>query len=208
MITKNKPSLPGKQQRVDERRDQIIAAARICFRQHGFHGAGMAEIASLSRLSVGQIYRYFTNKEAIIEEIVHRIVKHRVRFMLDNDNDLDRITGYLASESLWGGGEEQINQALMLEVSAEATRNPRIAQILIDADAIVFRQGCTMLLRIYPEMNHDEAATLAELLAVLSEGTMLRILTRQRQNKHEGLQQLYRQIFTKVFPARMQTGSD
>jgi len=52
-------------------------------------------------------------------------------------------------------------------------------------------------------MSHDDAATLAELFAVLSEGTMLRILTQQRQVKPEGLQRLFRLIFSKVFPARM-----
>lgn len=208
MTTPKKPPLPGKQRRINERRDQIIAAARLCFRQHGFHGSGMAEIAQLSRLSVGQIYRCFTNKEAIIEEIVHRIVSHRMRLMLDNNNDLDRVADDLAGNRLWGDGEEEesINQALMLEVSAEATRNPRIAQILIDEDAVLFKQGCTMLQQAYPDMNQDEAATLAELLAVLCEGTMLRILTRQRHLKPEGLQQLYRMIFSQAFPARMQTG--
>jgi AcrR family transcriptional regulator len=191
---------------MEERRDQIVAAARLCFRQHGFHGSGMAEIAQLSRLSVGQIYRCFINKEAIIEEIVHRIVTHRARLMLDNNNDLDRIADDLAGDNLWGDGEEEIiNQALMLEVSAEATRNPRIAQILIDVDAVLFQQGCTMLQQAYPGMNQDEAATLAELLAVLCEGTMLRILTRQRQIKPEGLQRLYRIIFAQAFPARIQT---
>jgi len=204
MTIQKKPTLPGKLQRIEERRDHIIAAARLCFRQHGFHGSGMAEIAELSQLSVGQIYRCFINKEAIIEEIVHRIVTHRVRLMLDNDNDLDRIADDLAGNRLWGDGEEElINQALMMEVSAEATRNPRIAQILIDVDAIMFRQGCAMLQNAYPGMSHDDAATLAELFAVLSEGTMLRILTQQRQVKPEGLQRLFRLIFSKVFPARM-----
>jgi len=206
MTTPNNSPLPGKRQRMEERRDQIVAAARLCFRQHGFHGSGMAEIAQLSRLSVGQIYRCFINKEAIIEEIVHRIVTHRARLMLDNNNDLDRIADDLAGDNLWGDGEEEIiNQALMLEVSAEATRNPRIAQILIDVDAVLFQQGCTMLQQAYPGMNQDEAATLAELLAVLCEGTMLRILTRQRQIKPEGLQRLYRIIFAQAFPARIQT---
>ncbi|TCL03232.1 TetR/AcrR family transcriptional regulator [Sodalis ligni] len=208
-IANNKPPISDKQHIIDERRDRIIAAARICFRQHGFHGAGMAEIAALSHLSVGQIYRYFTNKESIIEEVVHRIVKQRVRLMLDNDNDLDRIADDLAGNSLWGGGgEEHINQVLMLEVAAEATRNPRIAQILADEDAELFQEGCTMLLQIYPEMKYDEAARLAELLAVLSEGTTLRVLTRQQHGKHGELQKIYRQIFATVFPTRLKTGSD
>jgi AcrR family transcriptional regulator len=36
----------------------------------GFHGASMADIAKAAGLSVGQIYRYFENKEAIIAAIV------------------------------------------------------------------------------------------------------------------------------------------
>ncbi|WP_413728105.1 TetR/AcrR family transcriptional regulator [Sodalis sp. RH19] len=208
MATKNKPLVPDRQQKIADRRDHIIAAARLCFRKHGFHGAGMAEIAAQSQLSVGQIYRYFTNKEAIIEEIAHRIVKHRVQLMRDNDNNLEHMALALADHRLLDGDETEINQALMLEVSAEATRNPRIARILLDVDAVLFREGCHMLMQSYPEMSHDAAANLAELIAVLSEGTMLRILTRQRQTTHEGLAQIYLNLFSAVFPARPKTGPE
>ncbi|WP_410014528.1 TetR/AcrR family transcriptional regulator [Sodalis sp. RH24] len=208
MATKNKPLVPDRQQKIADRRDQIIAAARLCFRKHGFHGAGMAEIAAQSQLSVGQIYRYFTNKEAIIEEIAHRIVKHRVQLMLDNDNNLEHMASALADHRLLDGDETEINQALMLEVSAEATRNPRIARILLDVDAVLFREGCKMLMQAYPEMSHDAAASLAELMAVLTEGTMLRILTQQRQTTHKGLQQIYLNLFSAVFPARPETAPE
>ncbi|WP_413737002.1 TetR/AcrR family transcriptional regulator [Sodalis sp. RH21] len=190
----------ARQQRIAERRNQIIAAARISFRRRGFHGAGMAEIASLSQLSVGQIYRYFTNKEAIIEEIVQRIVKHRIQLMLDNGNDLDRLADDLTNQSLLDGDEAEINQALMLEIAAEATRNPRVAQILTEADARLFRQGCDMLQGIYPQLTPDRAAALSELIAVLSEGTALRFLTQQQRVDREQLCQLYLHIFSTVFP--------
>lgn len=52
-----------------QRQDEIINAARRCFRRCGFHAASMSQIASEAQLSVGQIYRYFANKDAIIEEI-------------------------------------------------------------------------------------------------------------------------------------------
>jgi len=54
----------------EARRQQILDAACDCVRQAGFHGASMAEIAKAAGLSVGQIYRYFENKEAIIAAIV------------------------------------------------------------------------------------------------------------------------------------------
>ena len=57
-----------------QRQDEIINAARRCFRRCGFHAASMSQIASEAQLSVGQIYRYFANKDAIIEEMVRRII--------------------------------------------------------------------------------------------------------------------------------------
>lgn len=193
--------LSGKEQRIAERREKIIAAARICFRRHGFHGAGMAEIASLSQLSVGQIYRYFVNKEAIIEEIAHRIVKHRIKLMLDNGNALSRMADDLTGDGILDGADADINQGLMLEIAAEATRNPRVAQILCEADALMFREGCEMLRRVYPRLTAERAAALAEMVAVLSEGTALRVLTHQQNSDRAQLHPLYMQIFTVVFPA-------
>ncbi|XBS69257.1 TetR/AcrR family transcriptional regulator [Acerihabitans sp. KWT182] len=194
----------SKQQRIEERRDQIIDAARICFSQHGFHGAGMAEIASLSQLSVGQIYRYFTNKEAIIEEIVRRIVKHRLKLMWDHDNDLNQLADNLASQRLLDGEDAQINQGLMLEIAAEATRNPQVESILCDADDGFFHQGCEMMKRAYPQLNIEQVAALSEMMAVLSAGTAQRMLTRlqQRHVDRSQMKALYLSIFRTLFATR------
>jgi len=58
--------------RADLRRAQVLDAAVLCFGRSGFHGASMADIAAEASMSVGQIYRYFANKEAIIASIVAR----------------------------------------------------------------------------------------------------------------------------------------
>ncbi|WP_164518929.1 TetR/AcrR family transcriptional regulator [Sphingomonas sp. ABOLG] len=50
----------------------MIQAAREAFAATGFHGTGMAQIAQTSGIAVGQIYRDFANKEAIVAEIVAR----------------------------------------------------------------------------------------------------------------------------------------
>ena len=63
------------------RQDEIITAARRCFRASGFHAASMSQIASEAKLSVGQIYRYFSNKDAIIEEMIRRIIDSRIEEM-------------------------------------------------------------------------------------------------------------------------------
>ena len=52
------------------RREQVLTAAAACFQRHGFHGASMAQISREAGMSVGHIYHYFANKEAIIAAIV------------------------------------------------------------------------------------------------------------------------------------------
>ena len=78
-----------------QRQDEIINAARRCFRRCGFHAASMSQIASEAQLSVGQIYRYFANKDAIIEEMVRRIIDFRIAQM-DIDARTDHFPEVLA----------------------------------------------------------------------------------------------------------------
>jgi AcrR family transcriptional regulator len=55
-----------------DRRAQILEAAMVCFAQHGFHQASMHDISAEAGISVGLIYRYFANKEAVIAAMVER----------------------------------------------------------------------------------------------------------------------------------------
>lgn len=51
------------------RREHLLDTARKLFVEQGFHRTGMAQIALASGIKVGQIYRDFENKEAIIAAI-------------------------------------------------------------------------------------------------------------------------------------------
>ncbi|MEC5343528.1 TetR/AcrR family transcriptional regulator [Brenneria populi] len=190
----------AKSERINARRDQIIAAARCCFRRSGFHGAGMASIAAQARLSVGQIYRYFANKDAIIEEIVSQIVNKKLKIIRLGEDHPAQMAKALAERAL--NGDEQTREddnALMLEVTAEATRNPRVASILQEADDQLFRQATEMLQRRYPQLSAPQIAARVEVMAVLSEGTAFRAVTRQKAEP-DMLNQLYRHIFHHTFP--------
>ena len=121
----------------DARRQQIVDAAAACVRRSGFHGASMSEIAHAAGYSVGQIYRYFDNKEAIIEAIVARdTAEIRDIFVELNDAQgplldamLDRCCGAVDD------AYDRDRAALSLEVVAEAARNPAVAAIVEAADA-------------------------------------------------------------------------
>src|SRR5205807_6460267 len=55
-----------------DRRSQILDAALVCFAKHGFHQASMHDISAEAGISVGLIYRYFENKEAVISAMADR----------------------------------------------------------------------------------------------------------------------------------------
>src|SRR3954451_4141063 len=51
------------------RREQILAAARVCFLSKGLHNTSMQDLIQEAGLSVGAVYRYFKSKDEIISAI-------------------------------------------------------------------------------------------------------------------------------------------
>jgi AcrR family transcriptional regulator len=51
------------------KRDDILSATLKLISEHGFHGTPMSMIAKEAGVGAGTIYRYFENKEALINEL-------------------------------------------------------------------------------------------------------------------------------------------
>ena len=64
-----------KQREKEQRRQEIISAARKIFSQKGFNSATMEEIASEAELSPGTLYLYFKNKEELHTSLSIEILK-------------------------------------------------------------------------------------------------------------------------------------
>lgn len=167
---------PAKEVRDALRRDEIVAAARQCMVRHGFHAASMAEIAKEARMSVGQIYRYFPSKEAIIHSIVEGIVERRLAWIKDQSAPVD-FPRRLAARALDTGSGDADDRALLLDATAEATRNPEIAEIMRKADRQLHAQAVAAVRRDHPGLTTKEAIARVEVVAVLSEGTAFRMVT-------------------------------
>ena len=56
----------------DLRREEILAAAKRAFAEHGFHGTAIADIAKAANLSYGSVYWYFDSKEALFAAVRER----------------------------------------------------------------------------------------------------------------------------------------
>jgi AcrR family transcriptional regulator len=160
------------------RRKQILDAARDAFRTHGFHAASMAVVAGGAKMSVGQIYRYFDNKEAIVAAIVEEHIEEFMRdltMLASEDGPL--------SERLLNNFQQTIRRhidsgflSLTYEVRAEAARQPDLQAILVNKDIqiqnrIVELMSSTELARL----SKAEMTVRAEQVCLLFEGMVARI---------------------------------
>ena len=57
----------------EERKSQILQAARETFTERGFHSTRMSDIAEASGLSKGALYWYFESKDAIILSLLEKV---------------------------------------------------------------------------------------------------------------------------------------
>lgn len=190
---------PPKELRDQARRDKILQATAVCVVRHGFHGASMAEIAETAGMSVGQIYRHYASKDAIIHAIVERIVESRLRWIATTHTTPRSESADRMARIFVEGVEHESrdDRVLMLEVMAEATRSPAVAKILRDADRRLRAKGVERVRTAYPNLTEAEASGRVELFAVLAEGTALRRVTGIRGEK-ELLVEVYREILERA----------
>lgn len=164
--------------RANARREQVIQAGRILFAERGFHATGIAEIAKQSGVLVGQIYRDFANKEAIVAAIAER----------DLTEFLDEETLCAARERCcqdavrdWIGRfiacHEISDKRLIAEILAESARNDRLAAILAAIDGrLRGRLVQALSLLASPAADPHRIEVLADLVMTMSFGIFHRRL--------------------------------
>lgn len=112
------------------RREKIVSAARRLFIANGFHATGVAQIAKESGIAVGQIYRDFSSKEAIVAAIVEvdciEFLAHETLRRGIDSGDLEAVWTWLAD---FLDHEPDESDPLFAEIFAEAARNERVAAI-------------------------------------------------------------------------------
>lgn len=145
----------------------------------GFHGTGIAQIAQASGVLVGQIYRDFENKEAIVAEIVARDLEE---FLSEGGLCEAGAKGDAVAVHAWitrfvtcpdpEGGR------LVAEIMAEASRNERIAEIVRTLHDGM-RAKLTAALRVLagPAAPQARIEQVAEMIHTVAAGVFQRRLT-------------------------------
>lgn len=168
-----------RQARARAGRDRIVEAAERCFLSWGFHGTAMSRIADAAQMSVGQIYRHFVSKDALITAIVERSVNRALgpveAAVATSNSKLTRLLSQIAPTIATISDPAYVK--LMLELAAEASRNQIVAAILQESDRKV-RLRLTTLMRT---INGQEACSQAindriEILCLLFDGLPWRLV--------------------------------
>lgn len=144
-------------------RQRILDAAEKCFIESGFHAATMAHIATTAAISPGLIYRYFESKSAIVRAIIERHLEtDGCRFIDGHEAAQPLCEGLLEVFDCWRrGADPKLNAALMLELTAESTRNAELAQFVRAQDRAVSKSLAARLQR--EARAHGKELTATEL---------------------------------------------
>ena len=149
----------------EEKREEILAAAERCFARNGFHRATIAQICDEAGISPGHLYHYFASKEAIIGAIASAGLEYtRARFAeIAEDEDPIRT---LVSEFERLKALNKTKSGVLIDVLAEAARDPQIGQILRDTSEEMRRLLAEFLRRgqahgqIDPDLDADMASAM------------------------------------------------
>jgi AcrR family transcriptional regulator len=161
-----------------DRRTQILEAAMVCFAKHGFHQASMHDISAEAGISVGLIYRYFENKEAVISAMADRHKKEihevleRARTAPSLLESLEILfTAHCCEKS------PKVQSAFVVDLYAEASRNPQVATLVLGVLETAM-EGLTGLIARAPEAQksaHNLTPNeMAELIFAVGRGMLMR----------------------------------
>lgn len=172
--------------RAAERRQHILDTARRLFIENGFHGTGVAQIAAVSGIKVGQIYRDFASKEDIIAEIADRDLSEfldeaglaRAIKAGDRAAIRDWILTFVTYE------EDIEGYRLMPEIMAESARSARIARLQERISGRVREALRTALVAFAPGDDHEATRSeLADLILTLGGGLCQSIVMEALQGR-------------------------
>lgn len=115
----------------EERRHQILEAAKLVFSKHGIHKTRMSDIAQSSGLSKGALYWYFDSKDAIILSLLDKVFEPEIQeleALLDDPRSAEEKLMLYAER----GGQDIIDMLkwmpLIYDFFALAFRQPAIKE--------------------------------------------------------------------------------
>ncbi|WP_328647262.1 TetR/AcrR family transcriptional regulator [Amycolatopsis sp. NBC_00348] len=164
------PRKQPRQVRAELTRERILTAAAHVFAEHGYAAGTTNRIAERARISIGSLYQYFPNKDAILAEL---LIRH-----LDSGEE---STGWQQRHELTGSLDE-IVRALVHLVIEHHLDDPQLLRLLLEqaprSQELLEKVGRYEQARIafardlfdrHPEVGVTDTATAAKLVVTTLE---------------------------------------
>ncbi|BBU63312.1 hypothetical protein MSC49_32470 [Methylosinus sp. C49] len=152
--------------RHEEKRQEILAAARRCFERSGLKGASISDICKEAGISPGHLYYYFDSKDAIVATMSEAWLGGvRSRFEQLSAKESDVATALMTEIGRLAPSGPNSGSELFFEMLSESARNPAMAEIVrahsrslraILADVLSNGQRCGA---VQPGLDVEAAAT-------------------------------------------------
>jgi enoyl-CoA hydratase len=157
--------LQPRTQKGNRTRALMKASARTVFGRSGYGNARISDITAQAKLSQGTFYRYFTDKEAVLHELLEDLLRDVVEFARDSwsASDPARSVRVTTRKYLEFYRDNADLYALLIEV---AQTDPRVRQMWGDARDAFYTRIARMIRRSQekdiagPELNPDFIAML------------------------------------------------
>lgn len=189
----------------EEKKRQILQAAERCFSRDGFRGARIADICAEADISPGHLYHYFENKESIIAMMADLGMERVARRFDDMIKKPNVVSAFVAEFDHLRRARRRPDPSLVLEVMAEASRNPAIARI-VQMRSQKLQDLLAGFLRVGQERGQvdpdlEVEPTAAILLSVIDAAKTLRIKD-PKSDAATSTELLKRMVFRFLAPSR------
>lgn len=143
----------------DQRTAEILESARWAFSEKGFDGASMQDIARKAGMSVGNFYRYFPSKAAIVEALIGldmAEMEQSFAAILEHQDPIFalRLTVEQRIKDAKCDGDGQ----LWAEINAAALRKPEIGEAACRMETEIVGHLTTVFARATGVTNEEAVA--------------------------------------------------
>lgn len=114
----------------EQKRREILDAAERCFARDGFQGASISSICAEAGISPGHLYHYFESKEAIVGAIVEMSLEQATERFGRTMESSEALAALISEMEQARSRNEYGKNILILDMFAEAGRNPELAKVL------------------------------------------------------------------------------
>ncbi|MDO9523943.1 MAG: helix-turn-helix domain-containing protein [Gemmobacter sp.] len=152
MLQISPTSLPGS----DQRKPEILASVREAFADKGFDATSMQDLARATGMSVGNFYRYFPSKAAIVTELIGadlESLSQEFATILSSDTPLLELRATLVGRM--NRSDCATDGKLWAEITAAALRKPDIGAAAWRMETEIISH-LTTIFTIATGLNRDE----------------------------------------------------